>query len=343
MLIQRLLPVVIVLGVIVAFFLLRDGLPDAEIAKDYGQETPITRQAAPAEVPDTDIEAIDQGPPMDIDDVEPSQQAQSFTSLTGWIRNVAGTGLAEIEIAVQSLGLDRENMVARRTLSNQRGEFKIDGLVPGRQYRLRVEPTAEYSGYKLDSLILSNNAEPMNIILQQVELVDIAGMIVDTNRAPVSDFTFTVSSRSKQYPARTLSSDSSGYFRLDAFPAGELRIATATPDYFRIKGLELKSNEYTNLSLAIDRGNYHLSGWVSDASGASLAGVRVTLKSEFTNDGYLSQSFRTRTTDIDGAFSFAQLGGQLHTLGVYANGYKSQILHHEFQSFHDTLEIRLSR
>lgn len=345
MLIQRLLPAVTVLLVIVAFFLLRAGAPEDDKTPNYRLETSIAEQpgSATEEVSGTEVAAQGPDPSVVIDDAEQPLPAQDFITLSGWIRNASGTGLPEIEIKAQNLGTDGEDIVVHRTLSNKRGEFALDGLVPGRLYRLKIEPTSEYAGYRNDSLILEDDAEPMEFVLKHIDLVDVSGMIVDTNRAPVPDFTFTVRNQSKQYPARTLSSDSSGYFRLDAFPAGELRIAAATPDYFRIKGLELKPDEYRILKLAIDIGNYHLSGWVSDASGAPLAGVQVTLKSEFVTDDYQSQSYRTRTTTLDGAFSFAQLGGQIHTLGVHANGYKSQIRDHEFQSFYDTLEIRLSR
>ena len=181
----------------------------------------------------------------------------------------------------------------------------------------------------------------IEIRLDPVTLVDVDGLIVDSNRAPVPDFEFEVHSLDARFPERRIESDASGYFRLTGFPAGEIRIATSQADYYRIKGIELDADVYENLTLVIDRGNHHLSGRVSDADGAPLARARVTLKSAFDGDGYHSYSYRSRLTDDSGAFAFADLGSHDKTLGVYATGYQSHLRRHRFSSFADHLEIRL--
>jgi hypothetical protein len=148
---------------------------------------------------------------------------------------------------------------------------------------------------------------------------------------------------SLDYPDRVIRSDSSGFFSLKGFPAGAWRIANSQSDYFRIKGLELKPGEYRSLTLMIDRGSYHLSGWVRDSYSTPLAEVIVTLKSAFATDEYHSFSFRSKATDANGAFEFAGLGGHQLTIGIYATGFKTYVQQYDFNSFSDSLEIVLEQ
>ena len=264
-------------------------------------------------------------------------------TLQGWVGDVDGSGVGAIEIEIESRGLDGEEIVTQRTRTTDNGDFMLQNVVPGRQYRLEIRPQRDYAAHSLDSFTTDDAAALKKIILQRIILVDVEGMIVDTSMAPIPDFELMVRSLAVEYPDRVIRSDSTGYFRLPAFPAGELRIATNASDYYRIKGIELRPDEYRNLTLMIDRGNYLLSGWVGDENGVPLAQAQLTLKSAFTKDGYHSDSYRTAVTDDSGNFEFAGLGGHRSTLGIYARGYESRTRYHDFESFSDTLEIRLQR
>jgi hypothetical protein len=48
-------------------------------------------------------------------------------------------------------------------------------------------------------------------------------------------------------------------------------------------------------------------------------------------------------TDSNGGVEFSQLGAQSHTISVYAKGYQTHILNHDFTSFSDSLQIGLVR
>lgn len=263
--------------------------------------------------------------------------------LSGWIRNLAGAGLKDIRIELHSQELEGEEAEVHRGTSDSLGEFRFDNLIAGRAYRLEIQATTEYAAYRIDSIRVDENGASREIVLEPIRLVDVDGMIVDANLAPIPDFTFRLRSLVVDFPERVITSDSSGFFHLEGFPEGELRIATSNRDYYRIKGLELKADEYQTLTLVVDRGNYHLSGWVTDEFGLPLEEARITVKSAFAAGGYHSFSYRSTLTDSNGGFAFPDLGGKRYTLGVYANGYESHIRNHEFQSFADTLEIRLTR
>jgi len=301
---------------------------------------PVTPLPEPTD--ETDLELMQPFEPVTAN-TRQSAPAETGIDLAGWVGNANGTGLGGIEIEAESLGFDGEKIVTISAASNGSGDFLLENIVPERQYKLEIKPQDSYAGHRLDAFT-SGSAEALKkIILDRIELVDVEGMIVDTNLAPVADFELSVRSLAVEFPDRIIRSDSTGYFKLSAFPAGELRIATNASDYYRIKGLELRPDEYHNLTLMIDRGNYHLSGWVSDDNGAPLAQVQVTLKSAFATGDYHSFSYRSTVTDDNGGFEFAQLGGHRLSVGVYARGFETNIRQHEFKSFADSIEVRLKR
>jgi len=340
----------LVVAIAVACIALYMLLPMSKIARNVNAEieatpvtaTPVTTATEIIQAPATS--AVPQSKTIDDDDsTGQAPPAESTVAIQGHIGNATGDALSGFEIEVESHGFDGEEIVSNRVKSDLRGEFTVD-LVPQRQYKLSVKPAADYAGFNLDAFTAEAADSLRNIILEQVKLVDIDGMIVDTNHAPLADFELNVRHLSVVFPDAIIRSDSSGYFALRNFPAGELRIATNTPDYFRIKGLQLRPDEYRNLTLIIDRGNYHLSGWVSDANGTPLAGgAQVTLKSAFATAEYHSYSLRATITDANGAFAFAELSGHRATLGVYASGLKTHIQQHEFESFSDSIEIKLQQ
>ncbi|MCZ6488274.1 MAG: hypothetical protein O6703_08880, partial [Gammaproteobacteria bacterium] len=97
---------------------------------------------------------------------------------------------------------------------------------------------------------------------------------------PVSDFEINVRNTTTNSLVRMVSTDSSGFFKLDRFPAGELQFLTPYPEYFKITGVTLAPNETRSLNLVIDKGTHYLSGWVSDQNGVPVDNAKVTLDAE---------------------------------------------------------------
>ncbi|MBT8436390.1 MAG: hypothetical protein KJP11_03380 [Gammaproteobacteria bacterium] len=261
--------------------------------------------------------------------------------LVGRIINADGNGLAGIKIRLRTeRGKDHE-FIFRQAVTDAKGEFVLDDLNPQSVYLLFTEALTEYPGYRLGGFTLDSLPAPFEIRLDRLDLIDIEGTVVNAEHAPVANFTLTIDSLDVDYPSRAVTSDASGYFRIAAFPVGGLKIYTATPEYFRILGLRTKAEEYRNLALVIDRGDYKLTGRVLDERGLPIVPARITLNSMIVGNEYNSHASRNSLTDASGHFEFTGLGGIPHTLGVYANGYKPHIKYHEFQSFSDHLEIRL--
>lgn len=263
--------------------------------------------------------------------------------LVGRIVDMEGKGLASIKIWLRSLRSTNRRFILRRALTDTKGGFVLDDLDPYNSYLLFTEAAAEYPGYRLDGFTLDSLPTPFEIRLSRLDLVDVEGTVVDAEHAPIAGFTLTIDSLDSEYPSRTVTSDLSGYFRLEDFPAGELKIYTGTPEYFGILGLRARVDEYRNLTLVIDRGRYRLAGRILDKRGFPIVPARITLSSVIADNEYRSHAYRTSLTDASGSFEFTGLSGVTHTLGVYANGYKPHVESHVFQNFSDRLEIRLQR
>jgi Carboxypeptidase regulatory-like domain len=271
----------------------------------------------------------------------PTVNALPPDRLVGHIVDADGKGLASVKIWLRTQRGRNSEFILRQAVTDAKGRFVLDDLDPQGVYLLFTEALTEYPGYRLDGFTLDSLPAPFEIRLARLGLADIEGTVVDAEHAPVANFTLTIDSLDTDYPSQAVTTDASGYFRLEAFPAGGLKIYTATPEYFRILGLRTRAEEYRNLTLVIDRGRYGLAGRILDERDLPVAPARITLNSVIDGSEYHSHASRTSLTDASGHFEFTGLGGIAHTLGVYANGYKPHIVHHEFQSFSDRVEIRL--
>ena len=261
--------------------------------------------------------------------------------LVGQVVSPGGNGIAGITVRLRTMRRSDRGFFIRRTVTDSTGVFILEDIDPNGVYMLSTQAKAGYPGYRLDGFTLDSLSKPFKISLAPLELVEVSATVVDAEHAPIANFTLTVENLDHHYPSQTVTSDVSGYFRLAAFPAGKLKIYTASSDYYRILGLQAKTDHYRNLTLVIDHGRYKLEGQVLDPKGRPIESTRITLTSAIAGNEYLSQAFRTRYTDAMGRFEFSELSGVTQILGVYAIGYKPHIENYTFQNFSDELEIRL--
>ena len=190
-----------------ALFLL---LPMAKIAQHQGGIEAVTPKAPPVEeanalpgviTPDapgieTDTRAID----------EPLETEELTVAVSGSIGDASGSALADREVEVTSQGFGGESISGVRVMSDQQGEFTLQ-LVPERQYQLRIEARDDYAGFTLDSFTDADAERLRSIVLERVQLVDVDGLIVDRNSAPVADFELSLRHLSLDYPDRLIRSD----------------------------------------------------------------------------------------------------------------------------------------
>jgi len=269
------------------------------------------------------------------------KSSANSTNVYGWVGNGLGEGLGGYKIAIRAQAGQQAGIKFYTVITTSNGEFLFEGVRADIAYKLTIEPSAQYAGYTHEPLRVSQQTPRLTIILDHLNLVDVEGLIVGVDNAPVANFGINVQNLSLDYPDRRITSDASGFFELRGFPAGELKLSTIAPEYFKITDFSLDAGNYQNLRLVIDKGSHLLSGWISDEYGVPLEKARVTLDSRFSNDGYQSHSHRSIVTDSSGYYQFAQLGGVDHKVSVYASGYATYEVNHRFSSFSDQLDIRL--
>ena len=298
-----------------------------------------TRQS-PREIPVTLPPAAEPDPtPIALANDLPDEAS---VMVEGRISDASGAPLDGIAIEVESVSDDGGTVIRKRLQSDSLGNFSLS-LLPQRQYQLLIPGQGDYAGYRIDAFTDANAAILRDIVLNRVELIDADGLIIDTNASPVADFELILRHFSLVYPERVVRSDSSGFFQVNGFPAGEWILSSLQSNYYRIKGLDLSPSEYRNLTLMIDRGGYHLSGWVRDSSGLPLADAKITFKSAIADPNYHSFSYRSTLSDYNGAFAFEELGGRPGLLGIHLPGFEAKVLQHRFESPADTVELVLKR
>ena len=263
--------------------------------------------------------------------------------LSGWVGNELGVALegARVELTAQET-FDGENYYLT-VFSDPRGNFHLDGVQVGEKHRLSVNLAPEYPIFLDPDFSVSLNPKPLNIELKSLKFVDIDGMILNREAAPVADFEIYVSNVTTGVHSSKIVSDSSGFFSLKHFPVGEISLATRGSDIYEITGLVLTDNEYQNLQLTIDRGNHNLAGWIRGQNGIVPQRAMVTLDQTFHEGPVRYHQYRSQATDIDGRFTFSNLGSGEYRITTYAQGYQKQELMHRLRNQSDEVEVTLRR
>ena len=264
-------------------------------------------------------------------------------TVTGWIGNDYGVGLEAAKIELTPANSQSRDGIYLTLFSDEGGNFSLDGIKPDIGYRLSAYATPEYSTYENLDFVTTRNPKQLNIMLDSLRFIDIDGMIVNREGAPIPDFEMYLTNVSTGTHVKKIVSDSSGFFALRNFPVGEVSLSTRGPEYFKISGLTLSETSYGSLMLVVDRGEHYLSGWVSDVNNIGVAKAMVTLDSVVNNGPIKYVSYRPISTDFAGKFSFDNIGSGAHLITVYAPGFDKQEIMHSFKTQSDAIHITLSR
>ena len=271
------------------------------------------------------------------------QSSADTTNVSGWVGNALGEGLGSRKIAIRARAGQSVGIKFYTVITTTNGDFLFEGVRAGVNYKLVIEPSEQYAGFTLEPLLITRQTPRLTIILDRLKLVDVEGLIVGIDNAPVTHFSMNVENLSLNYPDRKVTSDSSGFFALQGFPAGDLKLSTSAPQYFKITDLVIGTDAYQSRTLVIDRGNHFLSGWISDNNGVPIEKARVTLSAKFPVNGYRSHSHRSAITDNSGRYQFSNLGAVDHQITVYASGYETHVETLDLSSFVEQHNIQLTR
>jgi len=270
-------------------------------------------------------------------------ESTESVEIDGWISNEYGESLPEQKIRISSWGYQGQESIYQTVVSDENGEFVFEAVKPDINYELEVYPSQDYATYLIEELNLNRTTPRLIITLKTLKFVQVSGMFVDIEGAPVPNFEIDLINISTGTHVRRIATDSSGFFSLENFPAGEVRFSSRPPEHFKITGLTLAENEYKHLMLIVDKGTYQISGWVSDQNGVAVVRAMVMLDSELLSEGMRSVSNRSTVTDRTGHFQFDQLADTPHQITIYAKGFDKKELLHRFQSPASEVNISLTR
>ena len=263
--------------------------------------------------------------------------------VTGWVKDQKGQGIMAMQIEISSIYSTETPKKTYNGVTDEVGKFVIPMVPSGNGYYLEVLASGNHSGHLTGSFVVYSNMPPITLALDSVELTSVDGMILGIDNTPVTGLEILVQIVGIAYPGQKVISDDSGFFHLNQFPMGELILSTDGQEHFKVTGLMLQPDEYRNLNVVLDKGSYHLSGWVSNEFDVPVSQARVALTSLFLRDDYESYSYRFVVTDSNGGFSFSGMGGLEHEISVDAIGYETQVQSYRFQSPADNLNIQLQK
>ncbi len=270
-------------------------------------------------------------------------ESSDSVKLNGWISNEFGENLPGQKIRISSWGYQGQESMYLTVASDEKGEFVFEALELDINYELEVYTSPDYAPYLIHELILTRTTPRLIITLKTLKFIQVSGMFVDVEGAPVPNFEIDLINVSTGAHVRRISSDSSGFFSLENFPEGEMRFSSRAPETFKITGLTLAENEYRHLMLIVDKGTYQITGWISDQNGVAVKRAMVMLDAEILSEGIRSVSNRSTVTDSTGYFQFEQLADTSHQITVFAKGFDKKELLHQFQSPTSEVHISLTR
>jgi hypothetical protein len=263
--------------------------------------------------------------------------------LSGWVGNDIGVSLEGARVDISALDTSAGDNYYLTVFTDQQGNFVLEGVPATTHYKLTVNLAPEYPIYHDPDFYVGTDPTHFSILLKSLKLVNLNGMILNPESAPIADFEIYIKNVTTGVHTRKIISDSSGFFSLEEFPLGEVSLTTRGTEFYKITGLELNESDYANLVLIVDRGDHYLTGWISDEDGIAIEKAMVTLDATIRDGGIEYFSYRSKSTDSTGKFSFDKIAGVDHRISVYANGFNKLDIQHRFQSQSDQLHLTLSR
>ncbi|MCP4769087.1 MAG: carboxypeptidase regulatory-like domain-containing protein [Gammaproteobacteria bacterium] len=262
--------------------------------------------------------------------------------LSGWVGNDLGVSLEGARVDISALNSTGDNNYYLTVFTDHQGNFVLEGVRASTHYKLTVNLAPEYPVYHDPDLYVGADPRHLGILLKTLKFVNVNGMILNPESAPVADFEIYIKNVTTGVHTRKIVSDSSGFFSLDEFPLGEVSLTTRGAEFYKISGLELSESDYANLVLIVDKGDRYLTGWINDENGIAVKKAMVTLDATISDGAIEYFSYHSSSTDSNGKFSFDNVASGEHRISVYANGFNKLDIQHRFQSQSDQVHLTLT-
>jgi len=241
-------------------------------------------------------------------------------SVHGTVMGTNGTPVAGARIQLYSHPLGRSHQAT----SAQDGSFFMDDVDIGDDYRLWVRPKADFQDYVDEGFQIGSSGLFLPVVLEPLGTGSLRGRMVNAFRDPISRYTLWMwNGGAGANRNLAVTSDSTGRFRVDNIPAGEVTFGSRGHPQFTFGGIQLKPGQTTSANLVLDWGYEEMAGYlVNSDDGEPVVGAVVTLFWTDEEQGVTSRSQRQTVADGGGYFIFTELGPGPHTISVTASGYR---------------------
>jgi hypothetical protein len=240
--------------------------------------------------------------------------ASDSITLSGWVGTEFGENIAGETVVLYSSYLREYHSI----ITGNSGEFIFTDLKPSFDYVLRVSPQGMFKRYSKFPIKLSSDQEVHNIVLEPIPLGILTGRIADPYGRPVVGIEFFLRTVELDIWSTHVITDANGSFSVAEFPKGKFQLAINGQQILRATGLKFDPDIAEPVKLTIDRGPYHLSGRIYDASGQTFDGAQVFLNWALKENGVRIRSTRQVSANARGEFRFTGLGPGDHELVVNA-------------------------
>ena len=194
------------------------------------------------------------------------------------------------------------------TISNLHGYYYIDGIEPGTDYRLRVNPAGMFRRYTRKNVDLWSDQTSLSVVLRALPRDVLRGRVVNTEGIAHAGVGIKIKSAMKTQWSATFITDSAGSFEVEDVPLGELEFLSTFGHHMRITGHVFEGDFGMPTNLVVDQGEYRLNGLVRDGVDAPLVNANLALSWTHSVDGKRSVIYRYTKTDLSGRFSFENIG-----------------------------------
>ena len=242
---------------------------------------------------------------------------KGLTTVTGRLKDPDGRPIAMQVVYLRSRGLKSKYSA----LSDNKGLFTVEDVEPGNDYKLLIPPKTKFRDYEKNQLEIPKSGLDLQIVLEPFGSGEFSGWLIDPEGNQVSGYKLTARHEQSIQQSLLVTSDHEGFFSVEEFPEGPVRLGRDSAPRFTITGIRASSKAQESAIVVLDLGRHVIQGLVKNRRGDPVISREVVLTWRHRENAVQSDSRRSTISDANGGFEFAGIGVGQHTLEVKAPGY----------------------
>ena len=179
------------------------------------------------------------------------------------------------------------------------------------------------------------------MVLESLGQGELSGWMTDVDGKRIPGVALTLQSKVSAGASVQVVGDNTGFFTVDGFPEGNAVLKTNSFPIFEIYGIRASYEAEEPIFVVLDIGRNALQGRVTNVFGEPLAALGINLGWKHVENGVQNTSARKTSADQSGNFAFTGLGSGVHTLRVYAPGYRATEVEIDVSQNPDDIVIEL--